>query len=128
MAISSLKREVQIRKRRRDLVKGLGAGGEILKCSLIERFTVCSRHGCRCMRGEKHGPYLYVSYFDGKQSRQVYVPQLMEEQVRAWVHNSQRLSEAVAKLSDLSVQLIRLRHEKLQAKSPAERSGRQKGR
>ena len=109
MPQNSPKRETQIRQQRRQIARGVGAGGEILKGSLIERFTVCSRPGCRCLEGEKHGPYLYVSVFDGKQSRQVYVPRSMHAQVRRWVRNAQQLAEAVGTLSTLSVELIRRR-------------------
>jgi len=109
MSASRTHREEHIHRQRRGLVKGMGAAGEILKCSLIQRLTVCQRPGCRCMKGQKHGPYLYVSFFDGKQSRQVYVPQPMQAQVRRWVQNYQKLSQTVARLSGLSVELIRLR-------------------
>lgn len=117
MPKTSMKGEERIHRQRRRLIKGFGGGGEILKCSLIERYTVCSRPGCHCMEGEKHGPYLYVSFFDGKQSRQVYVPQTMQTQVRGWVKNYQRLSETVGKLSDLSVELIRLKQQKIGTKT-----------
>jgi hypothetical protein len=102
-------REQRLQGQRRQLSQGIGAGGEILKGSLIERTTVCQRPGCRCLKGQKHGPFLYASVFDGKQSRQVYVPQSMHAQVRRWVRNAQRLSEAVGTLSNLSVELIRRR-------------------
>lgn len=80
----------------------------MLKASLIERFTVCGRPGCRCQQGQKHGPYLYASLFDGKQSRQIYVPQAMEAEVRQWAKNYHRLSTIVVQLSALSVESIRL--------------------
>lgn len=105
MPKNSPQREAQIRQQRRQIARGLGAEGEILKGSLIERFTVCSRPGCLCLEGEKHGPYLYVSVFDGKQSRQVYVPRSMHAQVRHWVRNAQRLSDAVGMLSKLETAL-----------------------
>ncbi len=111
MARSSPK-ETRLRRKRRQMVKGIDAGGELLKCSLIERFTVCTKPGCRCGQGDKHGPYLYVSIFDGKQSRQIYVPQSMEKEVRLWAGNYRQLSENVAKISQLSVELIRLQHRK----------------
>ena len=68
--------EAQIRRKRRELVQQMPPGGEMLKASLIERFTVCGRPGCRCQQGQKHGPYLYASLFDGKQSRQFTSPRL----------------------------------------------------
>jgi hypothetical protein len=61
------------------------------------------------LKDEKHGPYLYVSVFDGKQSRQVYVPRLMRVEVRRWVNNAQRLAAAVGTLSALNMELIRRR-------------------
>jgi hypothetical protein len=106
---ASPKREKQVRQQRRNIASNMGAEGDILKASLIERFTVCRRAGCHCMKGKKHGPYLYASVFDGKQSRQVYVPQSMHSEVRKWVQNAQDVSETVSKLSNLSVNLIRLR-------------------
>ena len=108
MPTSRSKQEGQIQGRRKELTQQMASGGEILKGSLIQRFTVCGRPGCRCLQGEKHGPYLYASIFDGKQSRQVYVPQTMEAEVRRWSKNYQRLSEIISELSALSVQQIRL--------------------
>ncbi len=110
MPMSRSKREARIRRRRRQLAKDLGAKGEFLRGSLVERYTVCGRPGCRCVRGRKHGPYLYVSVFDGKRSRQVYVPQSMQTEVRVWARNYREFAERAAEISQLSVELIRLRH------------------
>ena len=108
MPTTRSEQEVQIRRKRKELVKQMPPGGEILKGSLIERFTVCGRPGCRCLQGERHGPYLYASVFDGKQSRQVYVPQTLAAEVRRWAANYRRLSTIIAKLCALSVERIRL--------------------
>jgi len=108
MPTTRSQQEAQIRRKRRELVKQMPPGGEILKGSLIERFTVCGRPGCRCQQGEKHGPYLYASVFDGKQSRQVYIPQSLEAEVRRWAGNYRRLSKIIAELCALSVKSIRL--------------------
>ena len=107
MPTTRSKQEARIHRQRRKLLQQMPPGGEILKGSLIERFTVCGRPGCRCRQGEKHGPYLYASVFDGKQSRQVYVPQSLEAEVRRWAENYQRLSKVVAELCALSVERIR---------------------
>jgi hypothetical protein len=109
--------QAQIQRRRRELLKQMPPGGEILKGSLIERFTVCGRPGCRCQQGEKHGPYLYASVFDGKQSRQVYVPQSLEAEVRRWAGNYRRLSKIITGLCALSVKSIRLQQPGKRARS-----------
>lgn len=121
--------QTRIQQQRQELSLKLDSCGPILRGSLIERFTVCSRPGCRCIKGKKHGPYLYLSAFDGKRSRLVYVPQDLESEVRSWVQNYQEISESLAKLSDLSIQLIRQRNPKparrdsIRSSSKQERKG-----
>ena len=111
--------ETRIEQQHQQLSRELVACGPIIRGSLIERFTVCGRPGCRCLKGKKHGPYLYLSVFDGKRSRLVYVPQDREPEVRAWVQNYQKLSEILAKLSDLSVQRIHLPNPKPSRRDPS---------
>jgi hypothetical protein len=105
--------EKKLRDQRAELNAKMGAGGNLLKGSLIERFTVCTKSGCRCARGHKHGPYLYVSIFDGKRSRQVYVPKRMQQEVRSWVKNYENTKRLIDKISARSIDLIKLtRHDK----------------
>jgi len=114
-------RELKIRKQRVNVADGMTADGEIIKGSLIERFTVCRRPGCRCMKGKKHGPYLYISVFDGKQPRQVYVPVSMHAEARKWLRNGKKLSEAVNRLTQLNVELLRLQYPNVTAKGKVTR-------
>jgi hypothetical protein len=94
-----------------ELARQLASIDGMLKGSLIERYTVCTRPNCRCARGHKHGPYLYVSVFDGKRSRHIYVPKAMAEQVTAWVKNYHRASAIIERMSALSIERIRLKRQ-----------------
>jgi hypothetical protein len=78
-----------------------------MKGSLVMRWTRCGRPGCACARGEKHGPYLYVSVFREGRTRSVYVPQHLEGEVRRWVENAQALEKDLAEISWLNAQLLR---------------------
>ena len=100
--------EKKLRVQRAELAAKTGAGGNLLKGSLLERFTVCTKSGCRCARGHKHGPYLYVSIFDGKRSRQVYVPKGMQQEVKSWVKNYENTKRLIDKISACSIDLIKL--------------------
>ena len=101
--------EKKLRAQRVELAAKIGVGGNLLKGSLIERFTVCTKSGCRCARGHKHGPYLYVSIFDGKRSRQVYVPKRMQQEIRSWVKNYENTKRLIDKISARSIDLIKLK-------------------
>jgi hypothetical protein len=96
--------------RRQKLVEELAGLGPVLRASLIERFTQCGRAGCKCMRGEKHGPayYLTVSYAKGR-TRQVYVPKDLQPLAERWVQNYHQAVKVLEEISSINLELIRLR-------------------
>ena len=97
----------EIRRARARLARRLGRRGEIVKGSLVMRATRCGRSGCKCAKGEKHGPYLYVSVFREGRTRSVYVPQHLEGEVRRWVENARQLESDVAEITWLNAELLR---------------------
>ena len=78
-----------------------------MKGSLVMRATRCGRPGCKCAKGEKHGPYLYVSVFRGGRTRSVYVPQHLEGEVRRWVESARAVESDVAAITWLNAGLLR---------------------
>jgi hypothetical protein len=96
--------------RREKLVEEFARLGPVLRASLIERFTQCGRAGCKCMRGEKHGPayYLTVSYAKGR-TRQVYVPKDLQPLAERWIRNYHQAVQALEEISSINLELIRLR-------------------
>jgi len=96
--------------RRQRLLQELAGLGPTLRASLIERFTQCGRAGCKCMRGEKHGPayYLTVTYAKGK-TRQVYVPKDLRPVAERWVDNYRQAVKVLEEISSINLELIRLR-------------------
>jgi len=97
----------EIRRERARLARRLGRRGEIMKGSLVMRATRCGRPGCKCAKGEKHGPYLYVSVFRGGRTRSVYVPQHLEGEVRRWVESARALESDVAAITWFNAELLR---------------------
>jgi len=104
------KDQSRLLEERQRAVKRLGEVSEVLRASLLERMTQCSRPGCKCMRGEKHGPayYLTVSYSQGK-TRQAYVPKDRKKTAEAWIRNYRRVWEALEEISRINLELLRLK-------------------
>ena len=96
--------------RRHKLLQQLSGLGPVLRASLIQRFTQCGRAGCKCMRGEKHGPayYLTVSYAKGR-TRQVYLPKDLQHLAERWVRNYHQALSVLEEISSINLELIRLR-------------------
>jgi len=75
------------------------ATGEQMGVWLSHRYTRCGKKGCKCMRGEGHGPFWYVSYKEGGrlQCRYIAVEQL--KRVRHAIENYRSFQERMARLN-----------------------------
>lgn len=104
------KEQARLLKERKRAVEQAGDLSELLRASLLERMTQCSRPGCKCMRGEKHGPayYLTTSYPQGR-TRQAYVPKHRKPLAEAWIRNYHRVWDALEEISRINLQLLRLK-------------------
>jgi uncharacterized protein DUF6788 len=100
----------QLALRRQQLLQQLSGLGPVLRASLIQRFVQCGKAGCKCMRGDKHGPayYLTVSYAKGR-TRQVYVPKDLVALTERWVANYRQALSVLEEISSINLELIRLR-------------------
>ena len=69
----------------------------------------CSSGGCRCRRGELHGPYLYLALYADGRSRKLYVPAASEAIVAEHVGVTQRNEAALEEIARINVELLRRR-------------------
>jgi hypothetical protein len=99
----------QLLARRRRLAVGLSDVERTLHGVLLSEGRRCSSAGCRCRRGELHGPYTYLAvYVDGR-SRTVYVPAAVAELAERHVQVAQRNEALLAEISQVNLELLRRR-------------------
>ena len=99
----------QLLARRRRLSGGLSDVERTLRGVLLSEGRRCSSEGCRCRRGELHGPYTYLAvYVDGR-SRTIYVPAAAQEAAAAHVEHTQRNEALLAEISQVNLELLRRR-------------------
>lgn len=107
---SSLKRlsTLALRQRRRGLAQRLPPVEETLRGSLVERYLTCGNPGCKCARGERHGPvwYLTVTLGPGRTTGGI-VPREQLEQVRGWIGNYRRVKAHLEEISAINRELLR---------------------
>jgi hypothetical protein len=79
----------------------------ILFGTLSETYRTCGSEGCRCHRGEKHGPHLYVS-FRGREGKTTgfYVPKALEDEMREGAQAWGRLEEVLRELAERNRQRL----------------------
>ena len=91
-----------LRAQRARLSRGLPDPGGFVAGSLVEQHRKCGKEGCRCTRGELHGPYVYLSVA----GRLVYVPAGLAEVVRDRLEVSTRLQGVLERISAINLELL----------------------
>ena len=67
----------------------------------------CGKEGCRCMQGQLHGPYVYLTVARGRGGgRLLYVPGDLADAVRDKVELTARIEAALAEISDINLELL----------------------
>ncbi len=96
----------QLRARRQRAVEQFPDVQEIVAGSLQSQHRRCGKPGCRCARGELHGPYVYLSVRAGARNRLVYVPADLADEVQRRVDLSGRIQSTLAEISAINLELL----------------------
>jgi hypothetical protein len=96
----------QLRDRRRRAARQVPDVEEMLLGSLQSQRRRCGREGCRCTRGELHGPYTYLSVRVGGRTRLLYVPAELAQEAERRVSLSQRIQAGLAEISAINLELL----------------------
>jgi len=100
----------QLRDRRRRIARQVPDLQAVIAGSLQAQRRRCGKEGCRCARGELHGPYLYLSLRAGRRTQMLYVPAGLAGQIRQAVTASAEVQGALAEISAINLELLRRGH------------------
>lgn len=90
------------------LLTELGRLSHLLHGSWVERFSVCSRPGCRCQSGgPRHGPRHYLVIREAGQQRQKYIPNAQVPAAKAGISDYQRLRVIIDLITQINLKLIK---------------------
>ena len=99
----------QLRARRRRLAAGLSDPQLTLRGALLHESRRCSSEGCRCRRGELHGPYSYLAVYADGRSRTIYVPAAAQAVCETSVAVTARNEALLGEISEINLELLRRR-------------------
>jgi hypothetical protein len=94
---------------RRRLAAGVKDPALTLRGALVSDMRRCSGEGCRCRRGELHGPYTYLTVYSDGRSRMVCVPKAVSDVAARYVQVAQRNEALLAEISLVNLELLRRR-------------------
>jgi hypothetical protein len=96
----------QLLTRRRRLAAGLSEQERTLRGVLLHEGRRCSSEGCRCRRGELHGPYAYLAVYLGGRSRTLYVPAAFAETTASHLQVTERNEALLSEISRINLELL----------------------
>lgn len=102
----------------------------LLRGSLVVMHRTCGKAGCHCQQGEKHTA-LYLAVRAGDKRTMIYIPAALEETVRQWIGNGQRVDELLDLVSqECLAQLLEQKQQALgrSSQASARHKRRRKGR
>ena len=99
----------QLLGRRQRLAARLSEPERTLRGALLHEGRRCSSEGCRCRRGELHGPYTFLAVYVAGRSCTIYVPAAMQLAVDAQVELTRRNESLLSEISLINLELLRRR-------------------
>lgn len=103
------KSTLSLRQRRAALVRQLAVSPCLIRASVVERFSTCGSPSCRCSRGEKHGPYYYLTQClgPGKIRKFLLKSAATLTAARAATSAFNQLHDQLEELSQINTELLR---------------------
>jgi hypothetical protein len=97
----------QLRALRRRLASSLTDPQAVLRGTLLSQGRRCGKENCRCVDGELHGPYRYVSIPQpGGRPHKVYVPARLLDVVSGKVATAGRFEAVLAEITAVNAELL----------------------
>lgn len=109
------KSTLALRQRKRFLLQQLRVPVDVLRASVVERFSTCGKAQCHCHHGgAKHGPFYYLTQClaAGKMNKFLLKSEAQQQAGRQGVEHFRALQEQLEELSQINAELLR-RQERL---------------
>lgn len=80
--------------------------GVLVRGSLVPMYKACNKGGCKCTRGELHGPYWYLSWSEAGRTRMYFVKAAGQGRVRAGATRYRRWRQGRVQLVKLQQRIL----------------------
>ena len=100
-------RQSVLHKRRKRAWSVLGDNMNMMQGTLHERYLPCGKEGCKCKKGEKHGPFYYLVYQEDGRQRTQYIPRRKLKEVKEAVKAYKKVKGILAEVAEINRKLLR---------------------
>jgi len=109
MEKEEIKRRIYKLRKERELLERHCLGiGKQLPLWLSVRYVRCGKKGCKCNKGQLHGPFNYVSFKEKGRVYCRYISSKKMNKIRKYISNYQSFQEKIARLNEINREIITL--------------------
>lgn len=76
--------------------------------SVVKKYKACNKEGCRCTRGELHGPFYYLSFNKDKKTKMIFIRQYLWEKAIKLNNNYRKWRKSRADISKINRKILTL--------------------
>ena len=99
----------QLKRQRRKIIKQMPPFERILRTTISKYYLTCGYKKCRCHKGEKHGPFIYLSLTEKGKTKMYFTPEEIVQQVKEGVISYHKLWENIYKLCQINREILWLK-------------------
>ncbi|MCG2791804.1 MAG: hypothetical protein L6305_08685 [Actinomycetia bacterium] len=81
---------------------------KMLYGSVVKKYKACGKAGCKCTRGELHGPFYYLSFKKDKKTKMIFIRQYLWEKVIKLNNNYKKWRKSRANISKINRKILTL--------------------
>ena len=98
-----------LRQRQQRLVRRLRLPPHLIRGSVVKRFNTCGKPNCACARGQKHGPFYYLTQClaVGKVNKLLLKTPAGQDAARAATAAFNEFYDGMEELSQINAELLR---------------------
>jgi len=107
---TQLKSTLALRHRKRFLLSQIKIRPDLLRASLVQRFSRCGKPNCHCHHGgDKHGPFYFLTQClaVGHINKFLLTTPSQQQAARGGIERYRQLQEQVEELSQINAELLR---------------------
>lgn len=99
-----------------NLNKSLPPLNETIRGTLLLRYMTCGNKNCKCHKGEKHGPYYYltVNYPKGK-TKCIKIDDKDVKKVKRWLKNYKKIKNILELITNHNIEALRKKNKKIKS-------------
>lgn len=94
-------------KTKEKAIKQLFGNLDFIQGTMVSLYRRCGKKGCACQKGDGHGPAYYISIKENNKTRMVYIPTVLEKEVRKRMVKHRKVKRLLREISRINIQTLK---------------------